>query len=86
MKKYLILMVIKKLAFPFIYYDTGWTENFDPKIDPSFVCVNGYSWSATIPFSDIFQNIPWIFFTYEKLDNYNMFYLMYAINSIYNTN
>lgn len=38
MKKDLILMLILKLASPFINYDTGWIYDFNPNIDASFIC------------------------------------------------
>ncbi|CAD8130516.1 unnamed protein product [Paramecium sonneborni] len=68
MEKILIFLISAQVIFPFIYYDTGLARNFDYTFDSSFNCQNDYSRTATISFSNAFENIPQVFFYLEYLD------------------
>ncbi|CAD8169949.1 unnamed protein product [Paramecium pentaurelia] len=86
MKKFLILLIIFQVTLTAIYYDTGLSRDFDYSWDATFICQNGYSKTATISFSNTFENIPQVFFTHETFDQYGGeagFYL--AITSVSKT-
>ncbi|CAD8115508.1 unnamed protein product [Paramecium primaurelia] len=68
MKKFLILSIFVKVIFSYIYYDTGYFQNFDYTIDSSFNCKTGYSKTDTITFSNTFENVPQVFFTLEYME------------------
>ncbi|CAD8189808.1 unnamed protein product [Paramecium pentaurelia] len=69
MKKFLILLIFWKFTFPQLSYETGLARDFDSGYVGGFMCKLGFSKTATIPFSNIFQNIPQVFFTHEYFDN-----------------
>ncbi|CAD8171928.1 unnamed protein product [Paramecium octaurelia] len=64
----LLIVILLNIVSAYIYYDTGLMTDFDYTIQPSFICKNGYSNTATTTFSQQFQNIPQVFFTHEYLD------------------
>ncbi|CAD8130386.1 unnamed protein product [Paramecium sonneborni] len=94
MKKFFFLLVVARVIYPFIYYDTGLARDFDYTFEASFNCRNGLTKSATIPFSDTFEKIPQVFFTPEHFEqempqvgfqivnnshNLNIFYSKYIL-------
>ncbi|CAK87945.1 unnamed protein product (macronuclear) [Paramecium tetraurelia] len=68
MVKFLLLLILTKLGSSYIYYDTGMIYDLDFEHDSSFNCQNGVSKVVTKTFSNQFEQIPQVFFTFEHID------------------